>query len=61
VIKMDQYTKRELATLVVGMFIAAVLTLLATYYTIQFFVADPNDPLTKAGGLKPDQTITKPK
>jgi hypothetical protein len=55
----DGSTKREVGILVVGMFIAVVLTVLATYYAIQFFAADPHDPLTKAGGLKADQAVTK--
>jgi hypothetical protein len=54
---MDGYTKREVAVLIGGVIVAVVLVIMATNYAIQRFVADPNDPLTKAGGLKPEQTL----
>jgi hypothetical protein len=54
----DGLTKRDVAMFCVVMIIAAVLAVMATYYIIQSVLpSDPSDPLTKAGGLKPGQTI----
>ena len=51
-------TKRELAMILAAVLFAAVLVVELVYYFIGvFFPRDPNDPLSRAGGLKPEQSI----
>jgi hypothetical protein len=41
-----------------GLVVAAVLVALGTWYLIASFLpSDPNDSLTKAGGLKTEQSV----
>ena len=52
------FSKRSIAAFVVGMVVATVLTVMGTYYVLHRFVLDnPADPLTRAGGLRPSQTV----
>ena len=54
----QQYGRRSIAALVAGMIVATVLTVMGTYYVLHRFVLDdPADPLTRAGGLRPGQTV----
>jgi hypothetical protein len=53
---MEKMTKRGLAMLVFGMIIIVSLTIWGTIDVIEKLVRDPDDPLVKAGGLRPDQT-----
>jgi hypothetical protein len=55
---MEGYTKREIATFVGGFLIATLLVGGLAWYLLGIFMSsDPNDPLTKAGGLKPSHTM----
>jgi hypothetical protein len=48
--------KRTIVLIILAMIAAAALTIEGTYLVLKIFVLDnPNDPLTKAGGLSPDQ------
>jgi len=53
----DGFSRRSVILFVIAMIAATGLTIEATYYVITRLVAfyDPNDPLTKAGGLSPEQ------
>jgi hypothetical protein len=52
-----EFSKRAIAGFVIGMVVATVLTVMGTYSVLHRFVLDnPADPLTRVGGLKPDQT-----
>jgi hypothetical protein len=54
----DSFSVREIAMICGGILIAAGLVVLMTWYLIGvFFPRDMNDPLAKAGGLKPEQNI----
>jgi hypothetical protein len=46
-----------MAVWLIGMLVAAGLTILAVLYVVDVFIhpADPTDPLTRQGGLKPEQ------
>jgi hypothetical protein len=49
-------SKRTIALLVLAAVLAAAVTVEVTYLVLDRFVLhDPNDPLTKAGGLSQDQ------
>jgi len=51
-------SKRTIALLVLAVVAAAALTVEVTYLVLDRFVLrDPNDPLTKAGGLSPAQDL----
>jgi hypothetical protein len=52
------FTKHEVGMIFSGLLITGVLVMMLTRYFIHVFVPkDPNDPLTKAGGLKPEPPI----
>jgi hypothetical protein len=54
----QQFSRRSIAGFVAGMLVATVLTVMGTYYVLHRFVLDnPADPLTRAGGLRPSQTV----
>jgi hypothetical protein len=56
----EKLTKRDVVIAAIGLIIAAALTIEGTYYALHRFVLDnPIDPLTKQGGLKPEQQIVK--
>ena len=48
---------KETALWIVGMLVAAGITILAALYEVNNFIAphDQSDPLTVKGGLKPEQ------
>jgi hypothetical protein len=49
-------SNRAVALLILGAILAAAITVEVTYFVLDRFVLhDPNDPLTKAGGLSPAQ------
>ena len=51
-----EFSKREIVFFVLAMIAAAALTVEGTYYILKTFViGNPNDPLTKAGGLSSRQ------
>ncbi|SHG40770.1 hypothetical protein [Bradyrhizobium erythrophlei] len=51
-------SKRTIALLVLAVVAAAALTVEVTYLVLDRFVLrDPNDPLTKAGGLSPAKDL----
>jgi hypothetical protein len=51
-------TRREMVIVVIALIVVVVLTIEGTYYGLHRFVLDnPNDPLTRQGGLKRDQQI----
>ena len=52
---------REIIGIVIGLAVAAMLTVFGTIYLVEHFLAapDPNDPLRRQGGLKPEQDIRK--
>ncbi len=51
-------SKRTIALLVLAVVAATALTVEVTYLVLDRFVLrDPNDPLTKAGGLSPAQDL----
>jgi hypothetical protein len=51
-------TRREIVIVVIALIAAVALTIEATYYGVHKFLLDnPNDPLTRQGGLKPEQKI----
>ena len=50
------FSKREIVFFVLAMIAATALTVEGTYYILKTFViGNPNDPLTKAGGLSSRQ------
>jgi hypothetical protein len=52
----DRISKRTIVIITLAVIAATTLTVEGTYLTLKTFVLDnPNDPLTKAGGLSPDQ------
>ena len=54
----QHFSGRSIAGFVIGMVVATVLTVMGTYYVLHRFVLDnPADPLTRAGGLRPGQTV----
>ncbi|SHG77834.1 hypothetical protein [Bradyrhizobium erythrophlei] len=51
-------SKRTIALLILAAVAATALTAEVTYLVLDRFVLrDPNDPLTKAGGLSPAQDL----
>jgi hypothetical protein len=49
-------SNRTIALLALAAVVAAAVTVEVTYFVLDRFVLhDPNDPLTKAGGLSQDQ------
>jgi hypothetical protein len=53
-------SKRDVAVIVAGIIIATVLTVVTTWFFVGIISrSDPRDPLTKAGGLKPEQDVRK--
>jgi hypothetical protein len=58
----NQFSKRSIVIFALAMIAAAALTVEGTYFALKVFVFDdPSDPLTKAGGLSPEQDIVKAK
>jgi len=54
-------TRREIVIIVIALIAVVLLTIEGTYYGLHKFILDnPNDPLTRQGGLKPDQQTKKP-
>jgi hypothetical protein len=54
-------TRREIVVVVIALIAVVALTIEGTYYGLHKFLLDnPNDPLTKQGGLKPDQKTKQP-
>jgi hypothetical protein len=54
-------TRREIVIVVIALIAVVALTIEGTYYGLHKFLLDnPNDPLTKQGGLKPDQQTKQP-
>jgi hypothetical protein len=50
------FSKREIVLFILVMIAATALTVEGTYYILKTFViGNPNDPLTRAGGLSPLQ------
>jgi hypothetical protein len=55
-------SRRTIILIVLAMIAAATLTVEGTYLILDAFVLhDPNDPLTKAGGLSPKQDTVRAK
>ena len=51
-------TRREMVIVLIALIVVVALTIEGTYYGLHRFVLDnPNDPLTRQGGLKRDQQI----
>jgi hypothetical protein len=51
-------TKREMVIVLIVLIAVVALTIEGTYYGLHRFVLDnPNDPLARQGGLKPEQQI----
>jgi hypothetical protein len=51
-----EFSKREIGFFILAMIAATVVTVEGTYYILKtFVVGNPNDPLTKAGGLSSQQ------
>jgi hypothetical protein len=53
----DGFSRTSVIPFVIAMIAATALTIEETYYVITHLVAfnDPSDPLTRAGGLSPEQ------
>jgi hypothetical protein len=52
----SNFSKRETVLFVLVMIVATILTVEATNFILKTFViGNPNDPLTKAGGLSTSQ------
>jgi hypothetical protein len=57
---MDDFSKREMAIIAVGIVMIVALTVWATFAVMPYlFPSNLTDPLAKAGGLKPEQMIVK--
>ena len=55
---LGDFTKRQVAIIAVGIIIATVLIVVATWFFVGIISrSDSRDPLTKADGLKPTQDI----
>jgi heme/copper-type cytochrome/quinol oxidase subunit 4 len=52
---MQDFTKREIILGIVGFLAAVALTIFSVYAVIDRFVLNHDDPLIRAGGLKPSQ------
>ncbi len=58
----DKVTGRTVAIIALAIIAATAFTVEGTYFALKTFVLDnPNDPLTKAGGLSPAQDTVKAK
>jgi hypothetical protein len=58
-IRQAQFSTREIVLFVLVMILATALTIWGTFYVLETFVlGNPNDPLTKSGGLSPMQERT---
>jgi len=57
----DELSKRAFLIIVVAMVIGVGITVEITYYLAQWYIAaqHADDPLARAGGLKPSQAIDK--
>jgi hypothetical protein len=54
----QEFSRRSIAGFAAGMVVATILTVMGTYYVLHRFVLDnPDDPLTRAGGLRSSQTV----
>lgn len=54
----EGFRGRDIAVGVMALIVATALTIFTTYYVLHRFVLDdPNDPLTKRGGLEANQHI----
>jgi hypothetical protein len=57
---MENFTIRQIIILIAALLIGGGLTAWGTVYVLRTFVLqDPNDPLTRQGGLSPAQVIKK--
>jgi hypothetical protein len=57
---MENFTARQIVIVIAALLISGGLTAWGTVYVLRTFVlADPNDPLTRQGGLSPVQIIKK--
>jgi hypothetical protein len=55
---LEGLTKRDVVIAVIAIMAAAALVIEGTYYGLHRFVLDnPGDPLTRQGGLNPNQQI----
>jgi hypothetical protein len=55
---LEGLTKRDVVIALIAILAAAVLTIEGAYYGLHRFMLDNlDDPLTKQGGLNPDQQI----
>jgi hypothetical protein len=54
---MGDLSKREVVTIIVGIVVAVTLMIWGTVAVLNHFVLNSDDPLAKAGGLKPEQII----
>jgi hypothetical protein len=51
-----EFSRRTIILIILALIAAAALTIEGTYLILNAFVLhDPSDPLTKAGGLSPEQ------
>jgi hypothetical protein len=56
---MGDYSIKEILAWIGGMVLAAVIVIFGVMYAVQFIAPpNPDDPLTRAGGLKADQAGT---
>jgi hypothetical protein len=59
---MADNARRETAVVAVTLALATVFIVLMAWFLVEVLVGpDPRDPLTKAGGLKPEQDIRRAK
>lgn len=57
---MDIFTLRQILLFLCALLFAAALVSAGTIYVLERFVLyDPNDPLSRQGGLSPSQQIQK--
>jgi hypothetical protein len=55
---MDDFSKREMSAIAVGILIIVTLTVWATFAVMPYlFPSNLSDPLTKAGGLKTEPQL----
>jgi hypothetical protein len=52
---MEEFSKRKIVVFALGLLLAGALTVAGTYEIINRFVINHDDPLTRAGGIAPDQ------
>jgi hypothetical protein len=59
---LEGLTKRDVVIALLAILAATVLTIEGAYYGLHRFVLDnPNDPLTRQGGLNPSQRVKERK